>query len=311
MIDSRPVCDYEGSNYQAEFWDKGERQYEDLAERIALRAFLPARANTAGHAVTRRAALELGAGAGRLTPMLESFGQVVLLDYSRTQMQQARARLSDSPRYTYLAANVYELPFAPGTFDGATMIRVIHHLADAPAALKEIRATLAPGATFILEFANKRNWKAMFRYWLRRQTWSPFTPEPVEFVKLNFDFHPDTIKQWLAEAGFTVEHIRTVSHYRIGIFKRLFPANFLASLDAMVQPTGDFMQFTPSVFVKCKVNGQAPTGPLNIREQFRCPLCKSTLQSTTLGPNEEVLTCTQHHRWGFKDGIYDFKEQLA
>jgi ubiquinone/menaquinone biosynthesis C-methylase UbiE len=304
MIDSRPVCDYEGSNYQSEFWDKGERQYEDLAERIALKAFLP----TSG-----RAALELGAGAGRLTPMLAGFQNVVLLDYSRTQMQQARARLGDSPRYTYLAANVYQLPFAPGTFDGATMIRVIHHLADAPAALKEIQTALAPGGTFILEFANKRNWKAIFRYGLRRQTWSPFSPEPVEFVKLNFDFHPRTLQQWLADAGFTVEHKRTVSHYRIGLLKRIFPANFLAALDAMVQPTGDYVQFTPSVFVKCKVNGQAPTTtqPFNIRDSFRCPVCKTLLTSTHTSATDEVLSCTNNHRWGYKDGIYDFKEQFS
>lgn len=308
MIDSRPVCDYEGSNYQSEFWDKGERQYEDLAERIALKAFLPLAGQPAG-----RAALELGAGAGRLTPMLAGYGHVVLLDYSRTQMQQARARLGDLPRYSYLAANVYQLPFAPGTFEGATMVRVIHHLADAPAALKEIQAALAPGATFILEFANKRNWKAMFRYWLRRQTWSPFAPEPVEFVKLNFDFHPRTMQQWLRQAGFAVEHLRTVSHYRIGILKRLFPASFLAALDAMVQPTGDVVQFTPSVFVKCKVNGQpsAATQPFNLRDHLRCPLCKGTLHSTALGPNEEVLACEAGHRWSFKDGIYDFKEQIA
>ena len=174
MSEARPVCDYEGSNYQAEFWDKGEREYEDRVERIALNAFLPG----AG-----QLCLEVGAGAGRLTPMLaERFKQVVLVDYSRTQMEQARARLGSDDRgngrYTFVAANVYQLPFAPGVFDGATMIRVIHHLTDVPAALKEIRSVMASG-TFILEFANKRNWKAILRYLLRRQAWSPFTPEPV------------------------------------------------------------------------------------------------------------------------------------
>ncbi len=303
MIDSRPVCDYEGSNYQTEFWDKGEREYEDRAERIALRALLP----PAG-----RLALELGAGAGRLTPMLAGFEQVVLLDYSRTQMQQARARLGESPRYTFVAANVYQLPFAPGLFDGATMIRVIHHLADAPAALKEIQSVMTPGGIFILEFANKRNWKSILRYWLRRQTWSPFTPEPVEFIKLNYDFHPHTVQNWLREAGFRIAHQRTVSHYRIGLFKRLFPASLLAAADALVQPTGDLLQFTPSVFVKSVVNGQLPApqpqpGPFNMRANFRCPVCKSELHDEGL----EILACSTSHRWAFKDGIYDFKEQLS
>ena len=49
---------------------------------------------------------------------------------------------------------------------------------------------MQPGANFILEFANKRNMKSILRYALRRQTWSPFAPESVEFAPLNFDFHP-------------------------------------------------------------------------------------------------------------------------
>jgi ubiquinone/menaquinone biosynthesis C-methylase UbiE len=292
--DSRPVCDYEGSNYQSEFWDTGGRDYEDRAERIALQAFLPQ---------SGRLFLELGAGAGRQTPLLSGFQHVVLLDYSRTQLQQARARLGDSGRYTYVAANVYQLPFAPGVFDGAMMVRVIHHLMDAPAALKEIRSAMAPGGTFILEFANKRNWKSIFRYLLGRQRWSPFAPEPVEFVKLNFDFHPRTVRAWLAGAGFRVERQRTVSHYRVGFLKRLVPAGALAALDGVMQPTGDWLQFTPSVFVKCAVSGVpgAPGGlPPSI---FRCPACKGELDG-----DGEVLACSQNHRWGYQDGVYDFKE---
>jgi ubiquinone/menaquinone biosynthesis C-methylase UbiE len=302
VTDTPPVCDYEGSNYQTEFWDTGQRDYEDRAERIALNAFLP----TSG-----QRALEIGAGAGRLTPMLDVFNQVVLLDYSRTQLQQARTRLGNSPRYTYVAANVYQLPFAPSAFDGTTMIRVIHHLADAPAALKEIRSVIAPGGMFILEFANKQNWKAIFRYFLRQQTWSPFTPEPVEFVSLNFDFHPATIRKWLHEVGFHIESQRTVSHYRIGLLKRIFPASFLASLDAMAQPTGSFMQYTPSVFVKCHANGEPATGTQpsarqDVREVFRCPTCKGNLNG-----DGEVLSCETGHRWGVKDGVYDFKEPIS
>ncbi|HLF03205.1 MAG TPA: methyltransferase domain-containing protein [Anaerolineales bacterium] len=296
MIDSRPVCDYEGSNYQSEFWDRGEREYEDRAERIALNAFLP----KAG-----KLALELGAGAGRLTPLLAMFERVVLLDYSRTQLQQARARLGDSNRYTFVAANVYQLPFGPGIFDGATMIRVIHHLADAPAALKEIRSVLAPGATFILEFANKQNWKAIFRYLLRQQAWSPFALEPVEFVKLNFDFHPRAIRGWLNEIGFNVEHQRTVSHYRLGLLKRTIPANVLAAVDGLIQPTGDLLQFSPSVFAKCVVRGERGAREIrDIREILRCPLCKGNLNG------DDTLSCESGHRWGYRDGVYDFKEQI-
>ena len=31
-----PVCDYEGSDYQSSFWDKGTRDYEDQVEAVAF-----------------------------------------------------------------------------------------------------------------------------------------------------------------------------------------------------------------------------------------------------------------------------------
>ncbi len=176
-----PVCNYEGSDYQQSFWDQGGRAYEDAVEAVALRRLLPD---------SGKLMLELGAGAGRNTPRYQNFERIVLLDYSRTQLEQARARLGDNPRYIYVAADVYRLPFVSGLFDAATMIRTLHHMADAPKALAQVRGVLQPGAAFILEYANKQNLKAMLRFALGRQKWNPFTREPVEFADLNFDFHP-------------------------------------------------------------------------------------------------------------------------
>ena len=188
-----PVCDYEGSDYQSSFWDQGGREYEDRTEAIALKQLLPKHG---------RLMLELGAGAGRNTPRYLGFDRIVLLDYSRTQLEQAQARLGKSDQYIYVAADVYRLPFVDGLFDAATMIRVLHHMADAPKALGQIKNVLSSGGTFILEFANKLNLKAILRYLLGRQKWSPFTLEPVEFVELNFDFHPKAVQNWLKEVGF-------------------------------------------------------------------------------------------------------------
>ncbi len=97
-----PVCDYEGSDYQSSFWDQGGREYEDRTEAIALKRLLPKHG---------RLMLELGAGAGRNTPRYLGFDRIVLLDYSRTQLEQAQARLGKSDQYIYVAADVYRLPF--------------------------------------------------------------------------------------------------------------------------------------------------------------------------------------------------------
>src|SRR5215470_18743770 len=140
------VCDYEGSTYRTDFWEGKGREYEDAVERVALRTLLP----KAGQRY-----VEFGAGFGRLANEAGAFDQIVLVDYSRTLLQEAQSRLGTSGRYIYIAADLYHLPFAPNAFDVAIMCRVIHHLTDAPTALRQIRASLAPGATFVLEFANK------------------------------------------------------------------------------------------------------------------------------------------------------------
>ncbi|HEX2697050.1 MAG TPA: class I SAM-dependent methyltransferase, partial [Anaerolineales bacterium] len=111
-----PVCDYEGSDYQSSFWDQGGREYEDRVEAIALKRLLPKRG---------RLLLELGAGAGRNTSRYFGYERIVLLDYSRTQLEQAQQRLGKSDRYVYVAADVYRLPFVDALFDAATMIRVL------------------------------------------------------------------------------------------------------------------------------------------------------------------------------------------
>src|SRR5512134_2547633 len=241
-----PICDYEGSDYQTAFWDQGGREYEDRTEAIALKRLLPKGGGLL---------LELGAGAGRNTPRYIGFDGIVLLDYSHTQLEQAQARLGRSEKYVYVAADVYRLPFINGLFDAATMIRTLHHMADAPRALRQVKNVLGAEGVFILEFANKLNLKAIFRYLLGRQTWSPFTLEPVEFLKLNFDFHPKAVRNWLKELGFSIEGILTLSHFRVGLLKRLVPTGILVFFDSLFQGTGAWWQLTPSVFVKAKVEG--------------------------------------------------------
>jgi len=289
---SPPVCSYEGSDYQSTFWDQGERAYEDAVEKVALRRLLP----NGG-----RLLLELGAGAGRNTPRYTGFEQIVLLDYSHTQLEQARNRLGTSERYRYVAADIYHLPFVSGLFDTATMIRTLHHMADAKRALDQVRQTLQPGSAFILEFANKRNLKSILRYLLHQQTWNPFTPEPVEFAALNFDFHPQTVRAWLQLSGFVIEQQLTVSHFRIGFLKRALPLKLLVWLDSILQPTGSLWQLSPSIFVRSKAVGE--TSVAQPGTFFRCPICGHPLPDT---PPE--LVCPGCERtYPVTDGIYDFR----
>jgi ubiquinone/menaquinone biosynthesis C-methylase UbiE len=295
-----PVCNYEGSDYQTSFWEQGGREYEDRTEAIALKRLLPK---------SGRLMLEVGAGAGRNTPRYAGFERVVLLDYSRTQLEQAQARLGSSDRYIFVAADAYRLPFVEGLFDGATMIRTLHHMADAPGALSQVRKVLQPGSVFILEFASKLNLKSILRYLLGRQAWSPFTREPVEFVELNFDFHPKAVREWLQETGFRIERTLTVSHFRLGLLKRLLPTGLLVALDALAQWTGSLWQLTPSVFMRARVTGEAASRsiPEDVSRWFKCPQCGNS----PLAVHINYLHCSScGSQWAISDGIYDFREPL-
>jgi ubiquinone/menaquinone biosynthesis C-methylase UbiE len=301
-----PVCNYEGSDYQTSFWEQGGREYEDRTEAVALKRLLPK---------SGRLLLELGAGAGRNTPRYVGFERVILLDYSRTQLEQAQARLGKSDKYIFVAADAYRLPFVDGLFDAATMIRTLHHMADAPKALAQVRNVLHSGGIFILEFANKLNLKAIIRYVFHRQKWNPFGLEPVEFTTLNFDFHPGAIRNWLKTLGFSIEKTLSLSHFRVGFLKRVIPTGILVFLDSLFQWTGAFWQLTPSVFVRAR-NGVShgphgeQTSPAlgNMTLFFKCPACGSypLMDEKT---HLECLSCGK--QWEVRDGIYDFRESIG
>lgn len=288
------IIDYGVSTYKRDFWGEG-REYEDRAERFALRRLIPAR----GVRV-----LEIGAGFGRLVSLYRHFGEVVLLDYSDDQLRDARHTWGDD-RMHYVAANWYHMPFADASFDAVLTVRVLHHAEDLPALMGEIARILAPGGIYVLEFANKRNLKAIARYALRRQAWNPFDPAPVEYHPLHWDFHPRWMQALLRANGFTVERRLTVSHFRAALLKRLVPAPVLARADAALQWTGRYFQFTPSVFIRARGAG-SPTPPTE-RLTFRCPAC-----GAQPSPDADGLRCDAcGARYPLRDGIWMFKATRA
>jgi SAM-dependent methyltransferase len=293
-----PICDYEGSDYQTRFWELGGRAYEDGCEAIALKRILP---KTGG------LMLEVGAGAGRNSERYKGFNRIILLDYSQTQLQQAKKRLGTDGKYVYVVADIYRLPFVDNLFDSTTMIRVLHHMADAPLALKQLRNTLKPSSSFILEYANKRNLKAIIRYILRKQKWNPFSEQPVEFTPLNFDFHPRVVRKWLSDLDFKIDRTLTVSHFRIGWFKRNIPVSLLIQMDSILQWSGFLFQLTPSVFLRAHLHGKHQDQERDGKtfEYFKCPACNNF----QLEENPVSLHCPSCGKnWPIKDGIYIFKE---
>ena len=147
------------------------------------------------------------------------------------------------------------------------------------------------------------------RYILRRQSWNPFSPEPVEFTDLNFDFHPAAVRAWLKQSGFAIQRQLTVSHFRMGFFKRWFPLGLLVRMDAAAQWTGNWWQFSPSVFVRAQARGQTPAAAPGAF--FKCPACGECLPELAEPAARELVCpgCGAH--WPCEDGIYDFREKTT
>jgi ubiquinone/menaquinone biosynthesis C-methylase UbiE len=299
-----PVCDYEGSDYRSRFWLNQGREYEDLAERIAIQRLLP---------MPGGCLLEIGTGFGRLVDLYQGYQHIILLDYSKSLLRQAQARLGrDKRKYTYVAADLYHMPLVDNLVDTVCMVRVIHHVANVPGALRQIQRVIRAQGTFLLEFASKRHLKSIVRYAVRRQNWSPFAAEPVEFAALNFDFHPRWMQDNLRQHGFEIERIRTVSRFRIPLLKRIVPSRLLAGLDGVLQWVGQLWQLTPSVFVRARREGTRTDTPsavdvLDPARIFCCPACEARRwQVSDIAMH--CLSCGK--RWRIDDGIYDFKTPL-
>jgi SAM-dependent methyltransferase len=300
-----PVIDYEGSPYQSEFWTGQGRDYEDAAERLALKQLLPA---------SGRRIAEIGAGFGRLAELYLGYEQIVLLDYSRTLLHEAVGRWGDDPRFIFVAGNIYQLPLARGTLDTLVMVRVMHHLADVPAALTQLRRPLHTGSTLIVEYANKRNLKSLARWVTRRQEWSPLSTQPIEFVELNFDFHPEWMSQRFEDAGLVVRQQYAVSHFRLGALKRRVPAGKLAQADAALFRVGGHFPLSPSVFVKATASdasqpSTASTAADEVAAIFSCPACRA--EAMQRSAEDEVCCISCGARYGRVQQVWDFKDRIT
>lgn len=138
------ISDYSGFDFRA-LWKRREKVTE--VERAILR-----RALSSGDC---RRILEVGTGFGRLLETLTQLGpEVVATDFDVGSLGRL-AQGGEAVRPTFIAANVYHLPFVAASFSGATMIRVYHHLSEPALALAELARVLRGGSRFLVSYNPK------------------------------------------------------------------------------------------------------------------------------------------------------------
>ncbi len=245
---------------------------------------------------------EIGAGFGRLADEYAGYDCVLLLDYSVSLLREAADRLDHDPRFIFVAADLYHLPFADSALDTVVTVRVLHHVVDLPLAFAQIARVLRPHGAYVTEFANKRHLKARLRRRLTGRGPDLDSLEPHEFVPLNFDLHPRRVVQTLGSNGLTVEEERAVSIFRLPALKRLVPSGLLAWADGLLQHPLAGLDLTPSIFLKAR-STKPDEAPLS-RALWRCLACGST----DFEASGEGLGCQACGRaYPILDDIIDFR----
>jgi demethylmenaquinone methyltransferase/2-methoxy-6-polyprenyl-1,4-benzoquinol methylase len=89
---------------------------------------------------------DIGGGTGNYALALKREGwEPVVIDRSPGMLERAKAK-----RLATVEADAQRLPLDDATFDAATMISMLHHVEDRPAAIAEARRILKPGGRLAL-----------------------------------------------------------------------------------------------------------------------------------------------------------------
>lgn len=235
-------------NYQ-DYWTG--RDYEHAAEEMAIKRLL--KGKHFKHAV------DVGGGYGRLSKFLTTYAdRVTLAEPSQQQLDIGKIYLKDTPQVECRLLQAADLKMPNGSVDLLLVVRVLHHLPDPAAEIKEIARVLKPGGTFILEFANDAHFLNRVRYGVRGKS-VPRNPVSIQDQsktqagELPFvNHHPKTIIKMLHDAGFTVETALSGSNLRSPRLKKVLGKNVLLGLEKVMQPLLAPIYFGPSLWLRLK-----------------------------------------------------------
>lgn len=240
------VSDYNGYDYKKDFWEGTGREYEDQADRMAIRKLLPKRMEKFA---------DIGGGYGRLAnEYLKRARKVYLFDYSKTELEQAKEIYGD--KIETKAGDIYELPFRDNELDGLMMVRVTHHLKYLDKAVAELYRVLKPGGVAVIEVANKRTLPKMARFVTGRSKVNPFDRSVANYKEISkdgfYNYHPKYAEEIFERAGFMCEKVLSVSNFRSQALKKVLGTDNLVKMETKAQQMLAGIRFAPSIYYKLR-----------------------------------------------------------
>lgn len=245
-MSEKVISDYNGYDYKKIFWEDADREYEDQADRMAIRKLLPKRMEKFA---------DIGGGYGRLAnEYLKRAHKVYIFDYSKSELKQAKETFGD--QIETKSGDIYKLPFKDEELDGLLMVRVTHHLKDLKKAVNELYRVLKPGGVAVIEVANKRTLPKMVRFITRRSKVNPFDKKVANYKEISkdgfYNYHPKYVEEIFNKIGFKTERVLSVSNFRSKGLKKVLKTNNLVKMENAAQSLLAPIRFAPSIYYKLR-----------------------------------------------------------
>ena len=305
------VTDYDFFGYDYTNYCK-DRRYENESEKMLLsKIFRSKNGNWF---------LDIGGSYGRLTSTYYSkYTNPIILDYSlQTLIKNKDILRTKYPNIQLIAANAYKLPFKDNIFDGALMVRVLHHIEKPSTYFKELFRTMNKNSYYIQEFANKVHFVSTLKA-LLRLNFKFFSKEPYQQpTKGNFEgtksgeeaiffnYHPRYVRELLAKNGFILVKKHGCSYIRSAFLKKVIGEELMLMKEKVLQTLLSWSNFPPSVVFESMVKKELAENTIHtsqLEDILVCPECKGVLSIT----NNEAKCKKCSTTFLKKDDIWDFR----
>jgi SAM-dependent methyltransferase len=137
--------------------------------------------------------LEVGCGAGRFTEVLAAAGAEVLAVDSSEAVDAAAETVAGAANVRLAQADLFDLPFAPGSFDRVLCYGVVQHTPDPRAAFLAVAAMVRPGGLLAVDVYRKAEYVDR---WSSKLLWRPLTTRlPRTWLRRAVEWY---VPRWLS-----------------------------------------------------------------------------------------------------------------